>query len=100
MYVECRKKFLRSKFWVSVCVLRAICCWVGVSGSVFAVLGCASMLVSVTFDVGMRDVGYVDRLLCGERNFARRRQLSPYTFFYQGQLAESCMRVVVRVFQK
>ena len=27
----------------------------GVSGSVFAVFGCASMLVSVTFHVGMRD---------------------------------------------
>ena len=27
----------------------------GVLGSVFAVLGCASMLVSVTFYVGMRD---------------------------------------------
>jgi hypothetical protein len=28
----------------------------GVLGSVFAVLRCASMLVSVTFYVGMRDV--------------------------------------------
>jgi len=27
----------------------------GVSGSVFACFGCASMLVSVTFYVGMRD---------------------------------------------
>ncbi len=28
----------------------------GVSGSAFGVLACASMLVSVTFNVGMRDV--------------------------------------------
>jgi len=30
------KKFLWSKFWVSVCVLRAVRCWVGASGSVLS----------------------------------------------------------------
>jgi hypothetical protein len=56
MYVECRKNFLWQKRWVSACVLGAICCWVGVSGSVFAGLACASMLFSVKFNVGMREV--------------------------------------------
>jgi hypothetical protein len=52
---------------------------VGVSGSVFAVLACASMLFSVKFYVVLREVRML--LLCGKENFRRRRQLTSYAFF-------------------
>ncbi len=43
----------------------------GVSGSVFAVFGCASMLFSVTFYVGMRDVRDVDLRACVGKEISR-----------------------------
>jgi hypothetical protein len=54
-------------FWVLLLVLY------GVSGSVFAVLACASMLFSVTFNVGMRDVWMLQRAL-GESEFRKKKK--------------------------
>ena len=45
----------------------------GVSGSVFAVLECATMLFSVKFHVDMREVRMLLGLW-GKENFARRRR--------------------------
>ena len=72
MYVECRKKFLGVKPDFSVCVLGTVWFSDAVLGSVFAVSGCASMLVSVTFYVGMRGVWMLQGFW-GRMNFARRR---------------------------
>ena len=55
----------------------------GVSGSVFSVYGCASMLVSVTFYVGMRGDCTSLTALCGERDFARRREQSFKCFLFR-----------------
>ena len=52
----CAEKFFQrgsaGVLFVSVALFE---CLRGVSGSVLAILRCASMLVSVTFNVGMRD---------------------------------------------
>ena len=67
----------------------------GVSGFVLAVLACASMLFSVKFHVGMREVRMLLVRVYGERNFARRRQLFPYTFFCP-VLRAVCVLVLTR----
>ncbi len=54
--MSAEKKFQRGSadiLFVSGALLLVL---YGVSGSVFGVLACASMLFSVTFNVGMRDV--------------------------------------------
>jgi hypothetical protein len=54
VYVECRKKFSVLESWVSVCFSWSVRISYGVAESVFACFACASMLVSVTFSIGMR----------------------------------------------
>jgi hypothetical protein len=70
----------------------------GVLGSVTGVLACASMLFSVKFHVGMRDVWMLQEMriwmsgrLCGEGNLKRRRHFFSYTIFYYVILS-SCLR--------
>ncbi len=73
MYVECRKNFQReiTGFLFVSCGLLGFLD--GVSGSVFAVLECATMLFSVKFHVDKREVRM---LLCTaeKENFGRREQ--------------------------
>ena len=54
--LSAEKFFQREKAEVLFVSVALFGCLRGVSGSVFSVYGCASMLVSVTFYVGMRDV--------------------------------------------
>ena len=54
----------------------------GVLGSVFAGLACACMLVSVTFDVDMRDVCYVaGAVALRETNFQKKKGQLLSVFF-------------------
>jgi hypothetical protein len=57
MYVERRKKFFQREGAGFLFVFHGLLGLLdGVWGSVFAVLACASMLFSVKFNVGMREV--------------------------------------------
>jgi hypothetical protein len=66
-----------------------------VSGSASAVLGCASMLVSVTFNVGMRDAWMLKSSVAGRLCGRRRRHTLKIIFFHVS--ARSCVDVIVRV---
>ena len=65
----------------------------GVSGSVFSVLGCASMLVSVTFYVGMREV-WMLRSSVAKWQCGRRRQHSLKVAFYHVLWSVLCVLVL------
>jgi hypothetical protein len=62
------------------------------------------MLVSVKLQHSLREVWMLKEAvfscvgwLCGKRNFARRRRLFPYTFFYQRCGLANCVLVSVDV---